>query len=81
VIHCQPLIKNLKIMIGKVQFYDRIKAFGFIKTVDGNEYFFHRNDLITEDIHRGDSVDFETEQSKKYPEKVNAVKVEKVVSD
>ena len=51
------------------------KGFGFI-TIEGQakDLFFHKNSLVGvtfEELHEGDSVTFETEESEKGPNAVN----------
>lgn len=63
------------IRIGKVDFFNDSKGFGFIKERDTQEkYFVHVNGLI-DDIQEGDTVNFELERGMKG---MNAVRVKKV---
>ena len=58
------------------------RGFGFIRTPDGQEIFFHRTGLRStrfEVLNEGDSVEFEVESSPKGPRAVNvqvAAKIE-----
>jgi CspA family cold shock protein len=50
------------------------RGFGFIRTPDGQEIFFHRSGLRStrfESIIEGDAVEFEVESSPKGPRAVN----------
>jgi len=50
------------------------RGFGFIRTADGQEIFFHRSGLSTtrfESIAEGDAVEFEVESSPKGPRAVD----------
>ena len=61
--------------LGKIDFYNTEKGFGFIKENSTNEkYFFHVSSLSAE-ITENDSVSFELEKG---PKGLNAVKVNKV---
>lgn len=60
--------------IGKIDFFDTSKGFGFIKENDGqNKYFVHVKGLIDE-VKEGDTVSFELERGLKG---MNAVNVKK----
>lgn len=57
-------------MTGYIKKMMRDKGFGFIKTVDGEEYFFHRSacvppTLFDNDLDEGVGVKFETETGPK----------------
>jgi cold shock protein len=50
------------------------RGFGFIRTPDGQEIFFHRSGLRStrfESVAEGDAVEFEVESSPKGPRAVN----------
>lgn len=50
------------------------KGFGFIKTAQGDEYFFHRSAVTSgrfDDLREGASVSFEEEHSSKGPRAAN----------
>lgn len=52
---------------GKVKWFNQEKGFGFIKSDDGSEVFFHVNELIKihlETIIGGTKVSFETKENK-----------------
>ena len=59
-------------MNGTVKFFNNSKGFGFITPDDGSkDVFVHKNDLNI-DIHEGDKVSFEVEESDKG---LNAIEV------
>ena len=59
-------------MNGTVKFFNNSKGFGFITPDDGSkDVFVHKNDLSV-DIHEGDKVSFEVEESEKG---LNAIEV------
>ena len=61
-------------MDGTIKRVIRDRGFGFIRTDDGQEIFFHRSNLQGLDfdgLKEGDKVDFELESGKKGPRAVN----------
>jgi CspA family cold shock protein len=57
---------------GTVKFFNEVKGFGFITpSIGGNEVFVHSTGLIDQ-IHEGDTVNYEVEEGGKGP---SAVKV------
>lgn len=57
-------------MNGKVARILGEKGFGFVRSDDGKEYFFHRSALSNgyfDDLKEGQKVTFETEESSKGP--------------
>lgn len=61
-------------MRGTIKRVIRDRGFGFIRTPDGQEVFFHRTNLqqlTFEDVREGDSVDFEIEQGAKGPRAID----------
>jgi CspA family cold shock protein len=61
-------------MQGTIKRVVRDRGFGFIRSSDGQEVFFHRNGLqqiAFEGLHEGTSVEFEVEQSAKGPRATN----------
>lgn len=55
-------------MQGKVKRVVRDRGFGFIRTEEGREVFFHRSslqDLTFEALNEGDAVEFEVEEGPK----------------
>ncbi len=61
-------------MRGTIKRVIRDRGFGFIRTPDGQEVFFHRTNLQQlnfEDVREGDSVDFEIEQGAKGPRAID----------
>jgi len=63
------------VKIGRIDFFNDSKGFGFIKEKDTQEkYFVHVNGLL-EDVKEGDNVSFELERGLKG---LNAVRVKKV---
>jgi cold shock CspA family protein len=60
--------------IGTIKRVFKDRGFGFIRTTDGQEIFFHRSGLRSsrfESIAEGDAVEFEVESSSKGPRAVN----------
>jgi CspA family cold shock protein len=61
-------------MQGTIKRIVRDRGFGFIRSTDGQEVFFHRNGLQQMDfdsLQEGASVEFEAEQSEKGPRATN----------
>ena len=61
-------------MKGTIKRVVRDRGFGFIRSSDGQEVFFHRNGLQQmdfESLKEGTSVEFEVEQSEKGPRATN----------
>ena len=61
-------------MQGKIKRVVRDRGFGFIRSTDGQEVFFHRNGLQQMDfdsLKEGSTVEFEVEQSEKGPRATN----------
>ena len=61
-------------MQGTIKRVVRDRGFGFIRSTDGQEVFFHRKSLqqITfEGLQEGSTVEFEVEQSEKGPRAAN----------
>ena len=57
---------------GTVKFFNNAKGFGFIKPEDsGKDVFVHKNGF-SEDIHEGDKVSYDFEES---PKGLNAINV------
>ena len=57
---------------GTVKFFNNAKGFGFITPEDGGkDVFVHKNGL-SEDIHEGDKVSYDVEES---PKGLNAINV------
>jgi cold shock CspA family protein len=59
---------------GTIKRVFRDRGFGFIRTLDGQEIFFHRTGLRSarfEALSEGDTVEFEVESSPKGPRAVN----------
>lgn len=71
-------------MKGKIKRYLPMRGFGFIKRDDGGpDVFVHNNARIDdpgEHFEVGDIVEFETEPSKTYPDRINARSVRVVAS-
>jgi len=63
------------IRLGKVEFFNNEKGYGFIKENDTNEKFFVHISSLTEEIMENDKVSFELEQGLKG---LNAVRVKKI---
>ena len=66
-------LKNIGLqMKGTVKFFNNAKGFGFITPEDGGkDVFVHKNGL-SEDIHEGDKVSYDVEES---PKGLNAINV------
>jgi CspA family cold shock protein len=64
-------------MKGTVNWYDRVKGYGFLQTEDDKDIFIHRSDLEVSntELEAGQSVEFEIEQREKGPV---AIKVKRV---
>ena len=61
-------------MKGTIKRVVRDRGFGFIRSTDGQEVFFHRNGLQQMDfdsLKEGSTVEFEVEQSEKGPRATN----------
>lgn len=61
-------------MNGTIKRVIRDRGFGFIRSTDGQEVFFHRSGLQSlsfDAIKEGDSVEFELERGEKGPRAVN----------
>jgi CspA family cold shock protein len=61
-------------MDGTIKRVIRERGFGFIKTADGQEVFFHRSNLQSLDfdgLKEGDKVEFDLESGKKGPRAIN----------
>jgi len=61
-------------MQGTIKRVVRDRGFGFIRSTDGQEVFFHRNGLQQMDfdsLKEGATVEFEVEQSEKGPRATN----------
>jgi CspA family cold shock protein len=61
-------------MRGTIKRVIRERGFGFIRTSDGKEVFFHRTNLQQlnfEDLSEGDGVEFEVEQGAKGPRAID----------
>ena len=61
-------------MQGTIKRIVRDRGFGFIRSTDGQEVFFHRNGLQQMDfdsLKEGSTVEFEVEQSEKGPRAAN----------
>jgi CspA family cold shock protein len=61
-------------MKGTIKRVVRDRGFGFIRSTDGQEVFFHRNGLQQidfEGLQEGATVEFEIEQSEKGPRATN----------
>jgi CspA family cold shock protein len=56
-------------MIGTIKKLVSDRGFGFIAAEDGQDHFFHLSDLNVafEDVHEGDQVQFDPEQSARGP--------------
>jgi CspA family cold shock protein len=61
-------------MQGKIQRVVRDRGFGFIRSSDGQQVFFHRSSLQQMDfdgLKEGDTVEFEVERGEKGPRATN----------
>ena len=61
-------------MKGTIKRIIRVRGFGFIRTSDGQDVFFHRNGLQQMDfdgLKGGETVEFEVEQAEKGPRAIN----------
>jgi CspA family cold shock protein len=67
-------------MEGTVKTLVSEKGFGFIRSQDGSDWFFHRSGMLEDrrdfdELRLGDRVEFQTEQSPKGPRAVSVVRV------
>ena len=65
---------------GKIKRLVRERGFGFISDTDGNEVFFHRNNLVGVEfdaLNENDELQFEVEKSPKGSSAVNVSPVSK----
>tara|TARA_B100000315_G_scaffold244209_1_gene268463 strand:+ start:568 stop:774 length:207 start_codon:yes stop_codon:yes gene_type:complete len=65
---------------GKIKRLVRERGFGFISDTDGNEVFFHRNNLVGVEfdaLNENDELQFEVEKSPKGSSAVNVSPVNK----
>ena len=61
-------------MKGTIKRVVRVRGYGFIRSSDGHEVFFHRNGLqqmAFDSLKKGAAVEFEVEQSEKGPRATN----------
>jgi cold shock protein len=60
-------------MTGTIKRLIRERAFGFLRTADGHEYYFHRSGTLADwdTLQEGDPVAFELEPSPKGPRAIN----------
>jgi CspA family cold shock protein len=61
-------------MTGTIRTIRLDKGFGFIKSAQGNDYFFHRSAIYgegLEDLREGDSVEFDVGEGPKGPRAEN----------
>jgi cold shock protein len=65
-------------MNGNIKFFNEKKAFGFIKSEDGKEYFFHISGLTNPQarLNENDSVTFDVEEGDRGAKAVNVAKTE-----
>ncbi len=59
---------------GKIKKVVRERGFGFISDSDGNEVFFHKNNLVDVEfdaLNENDELEFEIEKSSKGPSAIN----------
>ena len=62
-------------MKGKVKFFNRMKAFGFISGEDSKEYFVHESGIKDgKSLDENDEVTFDVEAGDRGPKAVNVVK-------
>ena len=77
----EELISNITTLkhdkpTGKIIYYNVEKGFGFIKTVDNKDLFFHISSLLGEtDIEVGNKVNFEVQDTYKGDKAVNILKI------
>ena len=67
-------------MKGRIKMFNADKGFGFITGEDGNDYFAHiSNFTVSQDIHVGLQVEFETNENDKgyYATKINVIETKK----
>ena len=60
---------------GTVNWFNRIKGFGFIEQEEGDDLFVHKSQ-VTGEINEGDSVEFEIGEGPKGPNAINVKKTE-----
>ena len=59
---------------GTVKWFNDAKGYGFIEQEEGEDLFVHKSQ-IEEDLHEGDSVEFEVGEGPKGPNAMNVKKV------
>jgi len=63
-------------MKGTVSWFSDLRGFGFISSIGyDNDIFFHKTNLLTKYIKKGDEVDFNTKMDKKGLIAINITKV------
>jgi len=60
---------------GTVKSYNPTRRYGFITSQQGDDYFFHNNDVVGRPTKQGDVVQFDVAPSQKDPSKVDAKNV------
>ena len=59
---------------GHCKWFDPNRGFGFVKSVDGRDFFVHYSDIVMDDFKElieGDNVEFDTVESDKGPQAKN----------
>ena len=65
-------------MKGTVKMFNKEKGYGFIHAEDGRDYFFHYSSLLMDEYtpaDKGESVEFEIEESDRGPRAKNVKKI------
>ena len=65
-------------MIGSVKMFNKEKGYGFIRTEDGKDVFFHHSSILMDGYktaETGEPVDFEVEDSDRGPRAKNIKKL------
>lgn len=60
---------------GKVKFFNEAKGFGFLKSEEGKDIFFHVSGLVDKSLEKDDKVSFSVEEGNRGLKATNITKV------